>query len=197
MGVAPSGKLAGADADTWVAGYRRQARLYAWLFYGMVVVAIGSIIRWELGEFSEVWVKATLFAALLTWLLAYHARRTAETSWVGRVAATSGSAGPGDRGNGEHAKCRIVRFETHRGKRVRVRIPPSLDDYYISGRIYHKLAGMSYPIATGKDDTNGICPACGTYYERNASLCGGCRAPVLDFSHLSTSKFHSVNPRVE
>jgi hypothetical protein len=177
--------IVAADPAEWLARYRRNARLYAWGFFAVVVVGIAVVIRLSLDDWGTDWLYSTGFAALVTAALAFHSRRSAESAWVGTVenktvierrrdGADGGMRQPGYR----------VVFRTREGRKRKVRVSGDLFRRYREGAEYRKVAGLNYPLATGPDADPGFCPLCGADYAAGADQCGQCRAPVLRLGDL-------------
>jgi len=178
------GALSGAEAHAWVSRYRGHARRYTWIFFTFVVLGIGSIVRWELGEFSREWFMATSFAALLTWLLTYSMRRKVESSWTGKLVAKEVVERPRPRSDNEISLSYFAIFETPRGRRIRYRITAALFDFYMEGSVYGKFAGLQYPVPLKVGNETGLCPVCGKPYKDADTHCAACHAPVLDLGHI-------------
>jgi hypothetical protein len=177
--------IAAADPAEWLARYRRSARLYAWGFFAVVVVTIAVVIRLSLDEWGTDWLYSTAFAVLVTAALAFHSRRSAESTWVGTVEDRTIIEGrPSDGDGGMKGPGYRVVFRTREGRRRKVRVSGGLFARYREGAEYRKVAGLNYPLPTEPDAETGFCALCGADYEAGAGQCPQCQAPVLRLDDL-------------
>ena len=172
--------IAAADPAEWLARYRRNARLYAWGFFAVVVVVIAGAIRLSLDEWGTDWLYSTAFAVLVTAALAFHARRSAESAWVGTVEdKTVIERRPNDGDGGMKEPAYRVTFRTQEGSKRKIRVGGGLFGHYREGAEYRKVAGLNYPLPTEAGAEPGFCALCGADYVTGAGQCLQCRAPVL------------------
>ncbi len=182
----PSTPPADAEAAlSWLRRYRRNSRRYAWLFFAVVVIGIGTLIRVELETFNREWFLATGFAAAVTWILAMWSRRVAESSWEGVVASREIREVRGTRGSDDTPRIQhLIHVRTDRGKHHKIRVGAALFDAYPEGAGVRKVAGLSFPLSDAVDADTAFCPVCGNLLRGATTQCPSCRAPIFDFAAL-------------
>ena len=167
------------SAEAWLRRYRRNARRYAWFFFVVVVVGIGTLVRLEFDGWEADWFYATGFAALVTWVLAWRTRAAAESSWEGVVSGKRIKEVRRSSSSGDSSWSHIVDFEKNSGRRFRLRVGAELFGVYEEGMEVEKVAGLLYPIPVGNGGAVPFCPVCGGLMEASAESCPRCRAPAF------------------
>jgi|GEM_PF-930939 len=173
------------NAKAWLAKYRRNSRRWSWIFFCIVIVVIGILVRVGLEEWSMEWLYATGFAAIVTWLLAIWTRRKAESSWKGTVVKRVISEHRNNRNEYDTSttKSYLVHLNTTSGKK-KLRFPPALFQLMAEGTELQKVAGLTFPFPTDPDFPEPYCPVCSKPYGEAKDRCTACRSPVLSLNDL-------------
>lgn len=188
-GASPEPASPPADVEAaraWLRRYRINSRRYAWSFFAVVVVGIGTLIRIELEAFDRDWFLATGFAAVVTWILAMWSRRVAESSWEGVVASREIREVRGARGSDADTPRiqHIIHVQTDRGRHHKIRVGAALFDAYPEGAGVRKIAGLSFPLSNAVDADTAFCPVCGNLLRGATAQCPSCRAPIFNCADL-------------
>lgn len=184
---AKSSPLTPEQTGDWVRTYGRHSRNYAWGFFALVLPAILGLIWWEMGEISEDVMYSFGFAALLTFLLAAWSRKQTTQSWVGVVEEmfmkkVRGRRDVNRQGDITYSPRAVI--HTRGGKRLTVRLPESLYEYFAPGDRVFKLSGLEWPEKAELDRAERVCLACGNLYAQGAGKCPRCGAPEPDHGAL-------------
>src|SRR5690606_1452215 len=163
--------MTAAQSRRWLLGYRRQSRLYAWLFFAAVIPVVLLVIWLEIGELDEEVLGSLAFFIVVFLVLAVGSRRQTTAAWRAVVVDKQRSA----QGGGG-----TLVLELGRGKRRALRVSPPLFDYFAPGDAVFKLDGFEWPEKWTPDEGRRVCIACGGVVELAGpmSACPRCGAPL-------------------
>jgi hypothetical protein len=164
------------DPFARAARYRRDARLWAWLFLGglwLVVPAFIVFSSWREGApLEDALFSVAGFLAVSAALFVWSRRRT-ESAWTALVEdkrLTERCERDGTRRVGYRV---IARTST--GRRLRVEVTPAAFELLQVGDMLVKQAGFEFPDKVrGSADRERICMACGSVYPVADEACPGC-----------------------
>lgn len=163
----------------WLRGYRRQSRLYAWLFFAAVIPVVLLVIWLEIGELNEEVLGSLAFFIAVFLALALGSRRRTSAAWrsvvVDKQASEQGAGG-------------VLVLELTRGKRRKLRVSQALFDYFAPGDAVFKLDGFEWPEKWVPDEGRRVCIACGDVIrlEEPATACPRCGAPLPAHEAMQT-----------
>jgi len=163
----------------WLLGYRRQSRLYAWLFFAAVIPVVLLVIWLEIGELNEEVLGSLAFFIAVFLALALGSRRRTSAAWrsvvVDKQASEQGAGG-------------VLVLELTRGKRRKLRVSQALFDYFAPGDAVFKLDGFEWPEKWVPDEGRRVCIACGGVIrlEEPATACPRCGAPLPAHEAMQT-----------
>src|SRR5690606_23785866 len=163
----------------WLLGYRRQSRLYAWLFFAAVIPVVLLVIWLEIGEINEEVLGSLAFFIVVFLALAVGSRRQTTAAWRAVVVDKQRS--------GQGAGGTLV-LELGRGKHRKLRVSPPLFDYFAPGDAVFKLDGFEWPEKWTPDEGRRVCIACGGVVELAGpmSACPRCGAPLPAHEAMQT-----------
>ncbi len=178
----PTGALSPQQTERWIRSYRRQARLYAWGFFLLVIVCVLLLLWLEMGVIDQDVMLSLGFFVVVFFLLARWSRRATQATWRGvisdkRVKVESA------RGGGLASQRRVIAVESDSG-RHEIRVAASLYDYFKAGDGVFKLAGFDWPEKLKLDSASRACIVCGEPFDSEAVQCPRCAAPVPDHATL-------------
>lgn len=159
------------DAFVRAARYRRDAKLWAWLFLGglwLVVPAFIAFTSWrERASLEDALLSIAGFLAVSGALFAWSRRRT-EAAWTGVIEEKASVVGR------QRTIHRVI-ARTSRGRRLRVSVTPTAFELLQVGDMVAKLPGFEFPDKIrGSRDRDRICMACGSVYPVADDACPGC-----------------------
>lgn len=171
----------------WVRTYGRDARLYAWGFFALILPLIFGLIWWELGEVNEDVLYSFGFAAVVTFLLAKWSRKQTARSWVGVVEELFMKKVRVRRDADQHDGISykpMARIRTEDGKKRTQHLSQELFEYFRPGDRVFKVSGLEVPEKVSLGGDRRVCLACGSLYGPGSGTCPRCRAPEPDHGTL-------------
>jgi hypothetical protein len=163
----------------WLLGYRRQSRLYAWLFFAAVIPVVLLVIWLEMGELNDEVLGSLAFFILVFLALALGSRRQTSAAWRAVVVDKQ----PSEQGAGGT----LVLALKH-GKQRKLRVSSPLFDYFAPGDAVFKLDGFEWPEKWEPDAGRRACIACGGVIEgeTRTTACPHCGAPLPAHEAMQT-----------
>ena len=157
------------------ARYRRDERLWAWLFLGGTWIAIPTFIvvsaRAEGAPLEDALLSVAGFLAVSAALFVWARRRTG-AAWTA-VVETKRLVVRRDK-NGQESVYPRIHARTSRGRRVRAEVTADGFAFLREGDMIMKEAGFNFPVKIGGAGERRICPACGSVYAATDAACRGC-----------------------
>lgn len=177
--------LTSPQTERWLRTYRGHARLYAWVFFLLMITLVLVVIWFETGVIDQDVLLSLAFFAVVFLSLVLWSRRGTSRAWQGIVAEKIVHVERVRRtGMPDETVERLMIEVEADGRCWTVRGFEALGDYFHKGDAVFKLAGFDWPEKMSLSGATRMCIVCGDLLEINATHCPRCTAPVPDHATL-------------